>query len=53
MEKKVSPKIVKFYARKHGNFEFKNFYIAEIIVDGQRFASTEHYYQYQKFVGAY
>ncbi|CAG8486185.1 14167_t:CDS:2 [Acaulospora colombiana] len=35
--------VVKFYEKYNNYYEFTNFYLAPIIVDGERWPSTEHY----------
>ena len=42
---------IKFYNRGEPYYEFTNFYPAAVIIDEQRWPSTEHYFQAQKFVG--
>ena len=42
---------IKFYNRDEPYYEFTNFYPAPVIIDDQRWPSTEHYFQAQKFVG--
>ncbi len=44
------PKQVKFYSSKSSYFEFSNFYPAEIKFDGHTFPTTEHCFQWRKFV---
>ena len=48
---KVSGEPIKFYDRGELYYEFTNFYPAAVIIDEQRWPSTEHYFQAQKFVG--
>ena len=48
---KVSGEPIKFYNRGEPYYEFTNFYPAAVIIDEQRWPSTEHYFQAQKFVG--
>jgi ribA/ribD-fused uncharacterized protein len=48
---KVSGESIKFYNRGEPYYEFTNFYPAAVIIDEQRWPSTEHYFQAQKFVG--
>ena len=48
---KVSDKSIKFYNRGEPYYEFTNFYPAPLTIDGQRWPSTEHYFQAQKFIG--
>ncbi len=40
-----------FYGEKDPYYQFSNFYLAEIIVEGIKYLSTEYYYQAQKFMG--
>ncbi len=40
-----------FYEKKDPYYEFSNFYLAPITVDGIQYPNTEHYYQAQKFMG--
>jgi len=40
---------VKFYDPKAPNFEFSNYYVCKVTIDGEIYPSTEHYYQAQKF----
>ena len=47
----VSGGPIKFYNRGEPYYEFTNFYPAPVVIDGQRWPSTEHYFQAQKFVG--
>lgn len=42
---------IKFYNRDESYYEFTNFYRASVYIDGQRWPTTEHYFQAQKFVG--
>ena len=42
---------IRFYNRGEPYYEFTNFYPAAVIIDEQRWPSTEHYFQAQKFVG--
>ena len=42
---------IKFYNRGEPYYEFTNFYPAAVIIDEQRWPTTEHYFQAQKFVG--
>ena len=46
-----SNKSIKFYNRDEPYYEFTNFYPATVTVDDQRWPTTEHYFQAQKFVG--
>ena len=48
---KVTSKSIKFYNRNEPYYEFTNFYPASVVIDGQCWPSTEHYFQAQKFVG--
>ena len=48
---KVSSEPIKFYNRGEPYYEFTNFYPTAVIIDEQRWPSTEHYFQAQKFVG--
>jgi len=41
---------IDFYDSKFIYFEFSNFYLVKISIDGIEYKSTEHYYQSQKFV---
>ena len=40
-----------FYSEKDPYYEFSNFYLVEITIDGITYPSTEYYYQAQKFMG--
>ena len=40
-----------FYSEKDPYYQFSNFYLAEITVEGIKYPSTEYYYQAQKFMG--
>ena len=42
---------IKFYSHKNDYGWASNFYRTEIILDGKTWASTEHYFQAQKFAG--
>lgn len=44
------PKRVNFYGERHLNGIFSNFAYYPVRVDGEHFATSEHYYQAQKFV---
>lgn len=46
-----SKKSIKFYNRDEPYYEFTNFYPATVTIDDQRWPTTEHYFQAQKFVG--
>jgi ribA/ribD-fused uncharacterized protein len=48
---KASGDPIKFYNRGEPYYQFTNFYPAAVIIDEQRWPSTEHYFQAQKFVG--
>ena len=41
-----------FYAETDAYFEFSNFYLRCVIIDGIEWLSTEHFYQAQKFLAA-
>lgn len=41
---------IHFYGHKLPYFEFSNFYVAPITIDGKSYATTEHYFQSRKFV---
>ena len=41
-----------FYAETEPYFEFSNFYLRSLSIDGVDWPSTEHYYQAQKFLAA-
>ena len=51
MSSNISRKSIKFYNRDEPYYEFTNFYPASVVIDGQCWPSTEHYFQAQKFVG--
>jgi len=53
MEKQESLPLIKFYSRRQGYFEFTNFYLAPIMLDGKEYPTTEHYYQSLKFAGTF
>jgi ribA/ribD-fused uncharacterized protein len=42
---------VLFYEKKDPYYEFSNYYMAPITIDGILYQSTEYYYQAQKFMG--
>lgn len=44
-------KSILFYDKNDEYFEFSNFYMAEITIDGIIYPNTEYYYQVQKFMG--
>jgi len=43
---------IHFYGRYLPYFEFSNFYRAPITIDGKTYATSEHYFQSQKFLDA-
>lgn len=49
-EPEVKQKWIDFYGCHRPFGEFSNFYSSAIVLDGQRWPTTEHYYQAQKFV---
>lgn len=40
---------VKFYDKDQPYYQFSNFYHSPIVLDGEQWSTTEHYYQAQKF----
>ena len=42
---------IRFYSKFEPFYEFTNFYPAPIVVAGNKWPTTEHYFQAQKFVG--
>lgn len=40
---------IKFYSNKEKYYEFSNFYMTDIKINGQVYPSSEHYYQAMKF----
>ena len=42
---------IRFYNRDDPYYEFTNFYLAPIDLDGKTWPTTEHYFQAQKFIG--
>ena len=42
---------INFYGRRLTHFEFSNFYVAQIYIDGSLWRTSEHYYQAMKFDG--
>ncbi|CAG8564401.1 11678_t:CDS:2 [Funneliformis caledonium] len=47
--KSCKDKIIRFYRSRLKWGEFSNFYEAEILIDGETWPTTEHYFQAQKF----
>lgn len=43
--------VIKFYTRGQPHYEFTNFYVSPITLDGKRWPTVEHYFQAQKFTG--
>ena len=41
---------VVFYGKRYPYYEFSNFYETPIVIDGEIWPSTEHYFQAQKFI---
>ena len=46
-----SPTVIKFYDKTDKYFEFSNFYMAPVEIDGKIYPSSEHAYQAFKFLG--
>lgn len=44
-------KIINFYEKGDNYFEFSNFYLAPVEIDGKSYLSSEHAYQASKFLG--
>jgi ribA/ribD-fused uncharacterized protein len=45
-------KVINFYNQHEPYYEFTNFYPAEVQIGGQRWPTTEHYFQAMKFQGS-
>ena len=45
----MNKEVIKFYAENQSYGEFSNFYLREVMIDGKRWPTTEHYFQAQKF----
>ena len=43
--------VIRFYDRFDDYYEFTNFYLHPVWIDGHSWPTTEHYFQAQKFVG--
>ncbi len=41
--------MIKFYDKNKPYYEFSNFYLINVIIDGRVWPSTEHYYQAMKY----
>src|SRR6185369_3929691 len=50
-KKMTSKQWIRFYNPKEDYFEFSNFYIHKppLIIDGEKYKTTEHYFQAQKY----
>lgn len=45
-------KTIKFYGHRLPFYEFSNFYMAQVHIDGSMWRTSEHYYQAMKFFGS-